>query len=503
MDDRKAFPLTGGGRGVHGPALLLALFISCGLHQATAQKPDRSLPPKIGPPPALHVGPVLHFKLSNGLPVLLLERHRVPLVQMNLLIHAGAAMDPPGKKGTANMTAALLTEGAGGRDALQLADAIDYLGASVSAAAGYHSLSIELHTPLANFDSALALMADVCLRPTFPAEELERARQEILTSLLQWRDEPRMIASVVMDKALYGDHHPYGTPIVGDETSLRGLRAGDPRQFYETYAHPNNAALIVVGDVDAPSILPKLERAFGSWGRREVPPLEISPVPQVHGRSVVLVDKPGAAQSEIRIGRIGAQRTTDDYDAIQVLNTILGGSFSSRLNQNLRETHGYTYGAGSQFDFRVMPGPFLAGAAVQTDVTGKALAEFMHELENILKPIDEAEVDRARKYAALGYPRDFETTVQVASQLEQMTVFHLPDDYFDTEIGRILAVTKADVERVARQYIDPGDIVIVVVGDREKIAGGIQALTLGPITYLSVDDALGSRLPESSGHSKP
>ncbi len=470
---------------------VLFVLACCFSVQALAQAPDRSKPPALGPPPVLKLPPIQHFKLSNGLPVLLMERHEVPLVQINLLVNAGTADDPPGKPGLASMTAAMLTEGAGPRGSLELADAIDFLGARLSAVAGMHSFVITLHTPLTHLDSSLVLLSDVALHPTFPPAELERQRKERLTALMQWRDEPRALASVEFNHALYGSNHPYGIPSLGTEQALRSFTRSDLEGFRTKYFGPNNSTLVVVGDVTPASLLPRLESAFGGWKQASPENINLQPIEQVSERRIFLVDKPGAAQSEIRIGRIGVPRLTEDYFAITVMNTILGGSFTSRLNRNLREEHGYTYGAGSRFEFRRLAGPFMSAAAVQTAVTDSALVEFMKELNSILQPVTDAELQRAKNYEALGFPADFQSVAQVAGELEQLPMYGLPDDYFNRYIDRIEAVTKEDVQRVAKKYIDPGKVDIIIVGDRKKIEAGVRALKLGPVTLLTIGDVLG------------
>ena len=471
--------------------MLAAMALSFMVRSGGAQTPDRSQPPKLGPPPALRLAPIQHLKLSNGLPVVFLEKHEVPLVQMNLVVNAGSVMDPEGKSGLASMTAAMMTEGAGRRSSLQLADAIDYLGARIFVNAGQHTSAVSLHTPLAKLDSALGLMSDIALRPAFSAQELERKRKERLTMLVQWHDEPARIAAVIFSKTLYSDRHPYGVPAIGSEQSLRSLTTDDLKKFHDTYFRPNNATLVVVGDISKAGLVPRLEAAFGTWKSGPIPSVSLPSIRQVAAREVILVDKPGAAQSEIRIGRIGVPRLTDDYYAIEVMNTILGGSFSSRLNQNLREQHGYTYGARSGFDFRPLPGPFVTSAAVQTAVTDKSLIEFMKELNGILQPVTDAELERAKNYVALGFPGDFQSVAQIAGELEQLVIYHLPDDYFNNYINRILAVTKEDVQRVAKKYIDPEKIAVIVVGDRKEIEPGIRALKLGELKDLSIDEVLG------------
>jgi zinc protease len=458
---------------------------------AVAQKPDRANPPRLGPPPALRLAAIQHFALKNGLPVVLVEKHDVPIVQINLLVNAGSTMDPEGKTGLASLVAAMMMEGAGTRNALQLADAIDYLGATITSTSGQHAMAVRLHTPLARLDSAVALFADVALKPTFPEEELRRKRVERLTALLQWRDEPTMLASVEFNRILYGEKHSYGLPVIGNEQTLNHFRRDDLQKFHESWFRPNCASVIVVGDVKPKAILEKLERVLGKWkpGTARAPALPA--ITQVKERSVVLVDKPETPQTVVRIGRIGVPRTTEDFYAIVVMNTILGGSYTSRLNNNLREQKGYTYGAGSSFSFRPLAGPFAAGASVQTEVTDKALTEFMKELEGILSIVTDEELIRAKNYVALSYPADFQTVAEIASQLEELVTYKLPDDYFNTYITRILAVTKLDVERVAKKTIDPEKIVVVLVGDREKIEEPVRRLNLGPMEFRSIDDVLG------------
>ncbi|MGH7491370.1 MAG: M16 family metallopeptidase [bacterium] len=479
--------------------LLLCTFLSLGITvNLFAQTPDRSKPPELGPPPNLKVPPIQHLKLSNGLPVVLVEKNQVPLVDVILQINAGSGMDPADKTGLASVTLAMLDEGAGTRNALQIADEIDYLGATLSTGAGYHNSSVALHVPVARLEDALTVMADVALRPTFPTDELERQRKQRLTALAQAHDNPQTIAAVLSNRVLYGEQHPYGQQNGGVEASLRGFSAQDCKDFYAKYFHSNNAALIIAGDVTAKTILPKLESAFGKWKAGKAPSVTWPEVRQVADRQILLVDKPGAAQSVIRIGRIGTTRLTEDYYAITVLNTILGGSFTSRLNYNLRETHGYSYGAGSSFVLRPQPGPFIASASVQTDVTDKALTEFIKELNGILGEITDEELTRAKNYEALGYPANFQTTGQIAGALVELVTYGLPDTYFNDYVKNILAVTKEQVQAAAKKYIDPDKISIVVVGDRAKIEAGVRALNLGEVKVMTIEEVLG-KAPKVEG----
>lgn len=468
--------------------LLLAAPLS---GQTPHPEPDRTRPPELGPPPSFDLPEIRHLTLSNGLPVLLLEKRQVPIVQVDLTILSGTVAESAGQPGVASMTAAMLDEGAGGRSALELADEVDHLGAELATRAGEHTVTVSLHVPVARLEPALALMADVALRPDFPAAELERQRVDRLTEILQWRDEPAALADLQFDRVLYGSAHPYGVPDLGTAASLAAMGVEDLRAFHERHFRPGSATLVVVGDVTAEAVLPLLEPAFGAWqGAPAETPAE-PPAAQVAARRILLVDKPGAEQSEIRIGRIGAARLTDDYFPLVVMNTILGGSFASRLNQNLREDKGYSYGAFSTFAFRPWRGPFLAAAAVQTEVTAEALTEFLRELRGIRERVSEEELERARNYVALGYPATFQTVAGTAGALGEVALYGLPDDYIDSYIERVLAVTADDVQRVAAEYLDPERIAIVVVGDRDRIEEPIRALDLGPVEALSVEDVLG------------
>jgi len=473
---------------------LLVLFaVLLAVSPAAAQKPDRSAPPKLAPPPALKLPPVQKQQLSNGLAVWIVEQHEVPLAQLNLIVKGGSAADPAGKFGVASMTANMLDEGAGGRNALELADAVEFLGAQLGTSSTFDYSAVRLSTPVSKLADALPLMADVVIRPTFPAAELERLRKERLTRLLQARDDPGQIADLAFPKIVFGDKHRYGTAAAGGAAEVKALTLDDLRTFHGAYYRPERSTLIVVGDVTPGAIMPLLESAFGAW-KPTAPAGAVSTLPaaaQLTGRKIYLIDKPGAAQSQIRIGWVGVPRSTPDYPTLQVLNTILGGSFTSRLNTNLRETHGYSYGAFSGFEERISPGAFSARAGVQTDKTADALKEFFNEFAGIRQPIPGEEIEKARNYVALGFPAEFESTGDLAQKLEEQVVHSLPDEYFPSYIRSIIQVTGPGVEKAAGTYIQPDKFAVVVVGDRKVIEAGIRALNLGPVEVLTVEQALG------------
>ena len=458
---------------------------------AAQQKPDRAKPPVPGAPPALKLPPIQKQKLANGLPVWIVEMHETPVIDVSLIVKAGAADDPNGKYGLASFTSAMLDEGAGKRDALALADAVEFLGASLSTGASFDASNVRLHVPVARLDEALPLMADVALRPTFPNTELERLRKERLTSLLQTRDNPSSLASAGFARLIFGPRHRYGTPMLGQEASVGEMSAADLRSFYSSYYQPQNSHLLVVGDITPAAVLPKLEKAFGGWKDAGAAAATALPQATQHAaRQIYLIDKTGAEQSQIRIGWIGVPRNTPDYYVLDVLNTILGGSFTSRLNQNLREKHGYAYGAGSSFDMRKSAGPFVASAGVQADKTAESLREFFNELEAIRQPVPAEELERAKNLNALGFPAAFETTSGVAANLISLVVYNLPESFFAEYVGRIRAVTAAEVERAAKQYLQPDRFAVVVVGDVKQIEKPIRDANLGPVRVVRVDEVL-------------
>jgi zinc protease len=474
--------------------LLLASVASLLVASALfAQAPDRSKPPALGPAPALTLPAVQKRQLSNGLPVWLVELHEVPVAQVNLLVLSGTGDDPAGKFGIASLTAAMLAEGAGSRSSLEIADAIEFLGADLGASSGVDSIALRLHAPVARLSEALPIMADVALRPTFPADELDRLRQQRLTGLIQARDDPSSVASLAFSRVLFGPSHRFGTATMGTASTIQTFTVEDVRASYTSTYRPDNAALIVVGDITPDQALPLLEASFGGWKAQGPAPVraKLPDVAQPKARRVYLVDKPGAPQSQVRIGWIGVARSTTDYFPLQVLNTILGGAFTSRLNMNLREEHGYSYGAASSFDMRSTAGPFSAMAGVQTDKTKEALEEFFNELNGMLKPIPADELERSKNYVALRFPAGFETTGDISRRLEEAVTYRLPDDYFSNYVQRIQAVNAADVQRVAKQYLDPSRFAVVVVGDLKTVEPAIKSLKLGAVETLGIDDVFG------------
>tara|TARA_B100001123_G_scaffold352308_1_gene403784 strand:- start:17794 stop:19287 length:1494 start_codon:yes stop_codon:yes gene_type:complete len=455
------------------------------------ESPNRSRPPELGPAPSLKL-PQIHIRtLLNGLQIRIVETHEVPLVQINVLVTTGSGDEPASQMGIANLTAAMLDEGAGNRSALEISDAVEFLGAMLQTRSSFDASSVQLNVPTARLTEALPILADVVLRPTFPKQELDRLKNLRLTALLQARDNAGAIATAAFNRTLFGRRHRYGTGTTGTETSLEALTVKNLREFHASHYLPSTSTIIVVGDVSPDTILPQLAHSFGAWKSKA----RVRTVPSkrraLSEREVVLVDKPGAAQSQIRIGWVGVPRSTSDYFTLEVLNTVLGGSFTSRLNLNLRETHGYTYGAWSTFEMRLGPGPFIAGASVQTDKTAEALQEFFLELDAIRQPIGLKELAKAKNYLSLGFPKRFETIANTSRRVEELIIYSLPEDYFQDYMLRVQEVTADAVNKASLQYMSPLHSAVVIVGDLKIIEPKIRALKLGSIRHMSLDEAFG------------
>lgn len=447
--------------------------------------------PKAGKDPQFALPKLQRRTLSNGLEVLIVTHRELPVVDMSLVLKTGGTADPLNRSGLASMTATLLDEGTTTRTSLEISNQLASIGASLGTGADWDMSAVNLLTLTKHLDRALEIYADVIINPSFPASELELQRNQRLAAFLQRRDNADAIAGIVYASLLYGRNHPYGHSILGDDASVRAITVDEVKQFYKTYYRPNNAALIVVGDVDPDSVTQKLEQVFAKWEKAIVPARNIPSSEQRTRAGIYLVDKPDAAQSVIAIGQVGVARTTPDYFPLIVMNTLLGGQFTSRVNMNLRESKGYTYGARTSFDFRRGAGPFAATAGVQTAVTKESIEEFLKELSGIRGaiPVTSAELEFSKQAIIRGYPRTFETPDQIANRLTPLVVFGLPDSYFNDFIPNVRAVTADDVARVAAKYLDPSKMAILVIGDRKLIETGLRSLDEigGTLAYLDAE----------------
>jgi zinc protease len=442
--------------------------------------------PKGGADPQFALPSIQKTKLKNGLDVWLVRQSELPIVSMNLIVKTGSTADPKTMSGLASMTSSLLDSGTKKRSAVDIANEVQSIGANLNTGSGWDSSNINMQTLTKNLDKALDIFADVSLNPTFPADEFTKYQRRTLIGLLQRKDNANAIAGVAYDKILYGADHPYGISIT--ENSVKAMKREDAAKFYETYFRPNNSTLVVVGDIDLKTLTGKLETAFADWKTADVPNTSVSNAAQRDKAMIYVVDKPGAAQSIINIGQIGVSRDNPDYFPLQVMNSILGGQFSARVNMNLREDKGYTYGARTGFSFRKGAGPFSASAGVQTAVTKESVVEFMKELNGIRGaiPVTQEELEYNKQSLIRRFPAGFETTNQIAGQLSNLVIYDLPDSYFNEYIAKINAVKLEDVNRVANKYLSPDKMAIVIVGDKSVIEPKLKEIEgLGnSIVYL-------------------
>ena len=472
---------------------LIAAVVACAPVAARAQAAagalDRTKPPALGPSTKFNLPTIARGALANGVAVQVVEHHALPLVHVTLVIDGGSRLEA-GQPGLAGFTARMLTEGAGTRDANALQSELAFLGAQLNAGAGAESFTVQLNVAKRSLAEALDLMADIVLRPTFRSDNVKQQRDLRLQSILQRRDQPTQVASLAFNQIVFPEGHPYHNPADGDSASTVALDSARVRNFYDHAFVPERAKFVVVGDVTEPEMRALLAKRFGGWKHAgeplAIPKVAVAPVAN-DGVKIYLVDKPGAAQSVIQLGSPGADRLGPDFAAITVMNTILGNSFSSRLNTNLRETKGYTYGIGSRFVWSPLPGPFVIASSVRTNVTDSSLVEIFKELRSIRDaPVDAKELDRAKAYVALAVPGRFETNASIAAQLVDLETYGLPLASVNDMVSRVNAVTAADVQRVARQYIPADKATLVIVGDLAKVRAGIEALKLGTITLLDV-----------------
>ncbi len=428
--------------------------------------------------------------LANGLTVMLAPRRGLPVVAANLVIKTGSDSNPADAPGLANFAAAMLTQGTTTRNALQIADDIAQLGGTLTATSTMDASTISTRSLKKNFSAALEQLADVALHPSFPADELERQRTVRLGQLAQQRANAQALAATIVANVLYGDTHPYGFAEIGTEASLKAMTGDRLRAFWQQNFVPNNAALIVAGDITMAELRPLAEKAFGAW-QRGTPARPVLTAPANAASKVVIVDRPGAPQTQLRVAMIGAARSAADFRPAQVMNTALGGLFSSRINMNLREKNGYTYGASSQFVFRKAPGPFQVASGVRTDVTGAAAAEMIKELRGMAAaamPADE--LKRAKDSLAYSLPGAFETSAGTAASLSNIYTYDLGLDYYATYAESVYAVTADQALAAAKKYLVPDRFVVVAIGDRSKIEADLRKLNL-PIEIRDADGKAG------------
>jgi zinc protease len=465
--------------------LLLLLSAAPSAQQAL----DRKTIPPPGKTPELRVPAWTKSTLANGAELIVSEKHDLPLIAFSItFLGGGDQFEQAGKESVASLTAALLSEGTKTRDAEALSNALQLLGTSVNASVSGESGSISFRSTTARFPATMDILADMLLNPTFPENGLERLRGQRLVQPTQARAQPAAIANRVFPRVVYGSGHPYGRVVT--EESLKAVTRADLVAFHKAYYQPGRALVTVVGDTTAASVKPVIEKALTAWTKGgEKPSFTFPPLAEPKVTTIFLVDKPGAAQSTFAIGRPGPPRNTPDYYALQVMNTMLGGMFQSRLNANIREEKGYSYGVNSSFGYGKGPGPFRTGGDIVTEKSDAALVEFMKELRGILgaRPITDEELTVAKDALIQRLPGTFASVSSINSALTGLWVQNLPDDYYQQYAKRIAAITRDDVLRVAKQYVTVDKLDIVIVGDRKVIEGPLKATNIAPIVYYDIE----------------
>ncbi len=441
----------------------------------------RDKPPQAGPLPTKSLPVAQSFTLPNGLTVIVAQQHKLPVVSARLVVLTGSDANPVNRPGLASFTAEMLPEGTNRRTALQIADDAAQIGTSVHTNSRPDFSSLDVPTLKQNIAPALDLLSDVALDPKFDATEIERIRKQRETEVLQLHDEPFQLAFGVLLRAVYGADSPYGYRELGTEVSNKIISHDEMLKFWQTGYTPGNSALVLSGDVTAEEARTLAEKYFGQWqgsGGKHQPPA----VDTKTSRAVWIVDKPGSPQTFVLAGGLGVPRSSPDYVPIQVMNNALGGLFSSRINMNLREEHGYTYGGFSQFVFRRGPGFFLAGGGIRTDVTGPAVGELFKELRRIrTAPLSGDELKFAKDSFSLSLAGRFETSQETAATFGELFTYDLPLTYYANLPALINSVNSEEVQRVATQYVHPNSAVVIAAGDRAKIEPELKKLDLGPV----------------------
>lgn len=375
----------------------------------------------------------------------------------------------------------MIDEGTPAKSSLQIADAFDFLGTQFSASANYDGSYLTLLSLKEHLDESVQIFSEVLLTPTFPDSEFQRIKDELLTSLSQQKDRASSVAANVFSKILYGEKNPYGFQVAGVETTVKAIALDDVKNYYEKIYAPNNATLIVVGDVTKKEVVLFAEKYFGKWKKKNIPTVKINSAENISETAIYLVDKPNAPQSEIRLGQIGATRTTNDYFTLMLFQHILGSS-SGRLFLNLREEKGYTYGAYANFAYRKNAGPFIASAAVKSEVTDSSLIEFLFEINRMREEtVADSEFQMYKTAVIQRLPRSFETVSQITDNLATLALFNFPDTYFNTYVERLKTVSQNDILEAGKKYLLPTQLVIVVVGDKATIQEPLAKLNIGKV----------------------
>jgi zinc protease len=414
--------------------------------------------------------------LPNGLKVIVIEHHELPVVAFRLVLKSGSTYDPTGKAGLANLTAGLLRKGTQTKNATQIAEEIDFVGGTLGAGADWDATFATCRLLNKYFDTGLGLLADIVLNPTFQEDEIERLRKQTIAGIKQQKDDPGSVAEENFRKFVFGEH-PYGQPQEGTEESVSGITQEDIMNFHKTYYVPNNAILAVVGDVKTDEVLKKVKSKFGSWERRDFVTPDLGQPSQIKGRQILLVDKPDLTQSYIDMGHFGIDRKSPDYFPVRVMNYILGGGgFASRLMEEVRAKRGLTYGIYSNFDSYRLKGAFEVSTFTRIDSTLGAIQATLDQIKRIrTEKVSDKELSETKSFYTGYFPLQFETPEQIATQILNVEIYDLGEDYIQNFRKNVSAVTADDILRVAQKYLDPDNIKLVVVSKADELKTGMES----------------------------
>ena len=453
---------------------------------------DRSRPPEPGPLRPFHFPEVHRRRLPNGLGIMVAENHAFPVATLDVILPSGGLAEPEERAGAASLAAGLLESGAGERDAAEIAEAVDALGLSLETGISWDTSLAGFTALTSRLEPGMEILADLVMRPTFPQREVERIRDERLAALAQRRADPSSVADELATRFMFPEGHPFGRRLAGTAGALRSLTPEDVRAYHDAWYVPEGAWLCAAGDVTVNQVEALAERWFGGWRGAPAPIRAPETTNRFERTTILLADRPGSVQSEVRVAHVGMSRTADDFFDATVMNAILGGVFSSRLNMNLRERLGYTYGVSSSFGFRRLPGTFSISSAIQSEHTAHAVSEMlrdMRQMQETLAPA--AEVADATGFLAGIFPLQLQTTDGLAGRLSTLAVYGFPDDYFDRYRDQLVAVTPEDVRQAARRRLMPDRAAVVVVGDASALRGPLEALDIGPVEVVGAEQVLG------------
>jgi zinc protease len=452
---------------------------------------DRSKPPALGSAESLKLPPMQKATLSNGLKVVLAQRHSAPVVNFSLLITSGYSSDANAAPGTCSFAQRMLEEGTPTRDSLKIGEELESLSANFNASANLDYSSVSLNALKANLDKSLDIYADLILHPAFSQKEFDRLQKERLAAIAREKVTPFPMALRVLPTILYGKGHPYDESFVGtgSTAAITKMTREDLAKFHDTWYKPNNATLLIVGDTTLAEITPKLEKLFASWKPGDVPTINVPQIPGPEKDVVYLMDRPGSGQSVILAAQLAPPYNNPDQIPLDLVNDIFGGNFSSRINMNLREDKHWSYGVGSRLIPARNERPFVSFSPVQTDKTKESMAELVREYKDIVtdKPITEAELKDEQANATLALPGSFETVQQLSGAYGTILQYNLPENYYNTFTEKVLAVTPAVANETAKKYIVPGHLVWLVVGDMSKVEPGIRELNIGEVHKIDSD----------------